>query len=166
MKDTSKEMILEQVHTYLQTASQSDLNTLSLILHNLKQKKATDSSYLSAVINMNNTNPSSTELEMTIPINPIIHNSLNMVHGGITATLADSAMGKLVHEQLPEHLTAVTTNLSIQYIRPGTGKFLTCKASVTHQGKQLCVAEAKVHNDQHKLIATANATFAVIKKSK
>ncbi|TSB46299.1 PaaI family thioesterase [Alkalicoccobacillus porphyridii] len=164
MEDTKKQTVEAQINTYVQSASKADLEILSHIVENLQQKKDSKESYLSALVNMKQTMRSGNELEMTIPIHPIIHNSLNMVHGGITATLADSAMGSLVHQLLPDGQTAVTTNLSVQYIRPGIGESLTCIASVTHQGKQLCVTEARVYNHVNKLIATAHATFAVILK--
>ncbi|MFK3937061.1 PaaI family thioesterase [Alkalihalobacillus sp. NPDC078783] len=166
MEHVTNQSVQTQFEQYLQSATNQDKEILSSILTNLQQKKDTSGSYLSALIKMEAKTFANKQLEMTIPISPIIHNSLDIVHGGITATLADSTMGTLVHRLLPEHQTAVTTNLSVQYIRPGKGTHLSCTASVTHQGKQLCVTEARVVDDRGKLVATANGTFMVIAKSK
>ncbi|MDQ0206474.1 PaaI family thioesterase [Alkalicoccobacillus murimartini] len=166
MEDTSKHAIQKQFDQYIQTASETEMNVLSTVLSNLQQKKDTTGSFLSALIKMKKSTTQNNELEVSLPVHPIIYNSLDMVHGGITATLADSAMGTLVHDLLPEHQTAVTSNLSVQYIRPGKGESLHCKATVTHQGRQLYVTEARIVNNLNKLVATAHATFMVVPKNK
>ncbi|MCM2674849.1 PaaI family thioesterase [Alkalicoccobacillus plakortidis] len=166
MEQVTKQNVQKQFEQFIQTATNEDRSILSKILDNLQQKKDSTGSYLSAIIKMEKSSLQDKELEITLPVHPIVYNSLDMVHGGITATLADSAMGTLVHQLLPDHQTAVTSNLSVQYIRPGTGDYLRCRASVTHQGRQLCVTEAKIVDNRNKLVATAQGTFMVIPKAK
>ena len=103
--------------------------------------------------------------KLTIPNTPIIQNALNIVHGGITATLLDSAMGGLVHHILPPDKAAVTTEIKINYVAPGVGKELSCVAGMIHKGNKTVVTEGKVFRDDGTLIAHSTASFFIINRS-
>jgi uncharacterized protein (TIGR00369 family) len=99
-----------------------------------------------------------------IPITAVTHNSLNIVHGGVTATLVDTAMGTLANMMLPEGYGAVTTNLSIHYLAPGIGEELTASATIVHKGSKTMVVDGKVMNSSGKVVATSTGSFFIIKK--
>ncbi|MGP1907364.1 PaaI family thioesterase [Metabacillus sp. JX24] len=102
------------------------------------------------------------EFILKIPNTPLIQNSLEIVHGGITATLLDSAMGSLVHHVLPSHLAAVTSEMKINYVAPGIGSELTCTATLIHRGSKTLVTEGRVARDDGKLMAHCTASFFII----
>lgn len=77
----------------------------------------------------------------------------------MTATLLDSTLGGAAMNSLPPHLTAVTSQLNIHYLRPGKGSFMRCIAKIVHKGKQLIVLEGEAFDDQERLLAKATATF-------
>ena len=102
--------------------------------------------------------------EITIPITPIINNNLDIVHGGITATVLDTAMGVLANQLLPEGFGAVTNQLNIHYIAPGIGETLRCKADIVHKGSKTMVISGEAFRSDGKKIAYATGTFFIIKK--
>ena len=48
------------------------------------------------------------------------YNPIGMVHGGVTATLLDSAMGCAVQSLLPAGVGYSTLDISVRYLRPIT----------------------------------------------
>jgi uncharacterized protein (TIGR00369 family) len=99
----------------------------------------------------------SNEAIITMPIQPIIHNPLHMVHGGVTAFLCDNVMGyaSLMEAQRP----GVTLEMSVRYHKPGRGKYLRARAEVVSKGSQLNSTVCQVRDDNGTLIATASGTF-------
>lgn len=92
-----------------------------------------------------------------------------MVAGGILATLADEAMAHAVLSLLPEGDAAVTAEMNVRYLRgadPGKGGEITASAGIVKNGQSLIVAESEVRDGRDRLLATAGATFYVIKKKK
>ncbi|RRQ81774.1 thioesterase [Streptomyces griseofuscus] len=91
-------------------------------------------------------------------------NPLGTVHGGIAATLLDSAMGCAVHTTLPAGVGYTTLELKVNYIRAARtdGQTLTAEGTVIHAGRRTATAEGKVLDDQGKLIAHATTTCIVL----
>ncbi|MEO5902912.1 MAG: PaaI family thioesterase [Gemmatimonadaceae bacterium] len=91
------------------------------------------------------------------------YNLRGVVHGGLAATLFDSALGCAVHSLLPPAHAAPTQQLQINYIRPvriETGK-VSCSAQVIHIGKRSATAEGRLVDRDGKLYAHATGTFII-----
>ncbi|WP_332237155.1 PaaI family thioesterase [Sporolactobacillus sp. KGMB 08714] len=101
---------------------------------------------------------------VSIPIHEGISNGRNMVHGGVTAALADAAMGVLAAKLVGDEQSAVTSNLYISYIAAGRGKQLTARVKAAHIGKKSMVFDCFIINDLEKLIAKAEATYFIVPK--
>ncbi len=87
-------------------------------------------------------------------------NPAGSVHGGVLATLVDTAMGAAVRSIIDEQDSTATTQLTLAYLRPaGTGT-LTVHAHVGKQGRPTLLCAAQVEQDGQALIE-ALATFAV-----
>lgn len=95
---------------------------------------------------------------------PDFANPLGAVHGGIAATLLDSAMGCAVHTTLPVGAVFTTLELKVNYIRAAQtdGRTLTAEGSVIHVGRRTATAEGKVLDDAGKLVAHATTTCLII----
>ncbi|WP_078547355.1 PaaI family thioesterase [Litchfieldia alkalitelluris] len=158
------EQLLHKINDYYSKATDLEKKTFEQVINGLirKQEKPS-SSYLGELLQVQS-NFVDNQLEMIIPNTEIIQNSLNIVHGGITATLIDSAMGSLIFKLLPNHQAAVTTELKINYLAPGLGSFIKCIASLIHKGSNLIVTEAKVYREDGKLMAHATGSFFIIKR--
>jgi uncharacterized protein (TIGR00369 family) len=73
-------------------------------------------------------------------------NPLGVVHGGLAATLLDSAMGCAVHSTLPEGAGYTTLELKVNFTRPvtsATGR-IVCEGTVVHRGARVATAEGRV----------------------
>ncbi|MEV7755194.1 PaaI family thioesterase [Streptomyces griseofuscus] len=101
---------------------------------------------------------------VSLDTRPDFANPLGTVHGGIAATLLDSAMGCAVHTTLPAGVGYTTLELKVNYIRAARtdGQALTAEGTVIHAGRRTATAEGKVLDDQGKLIAHATTTCIVL----
>lgn len=93
------------------------------------------------------------------------YNPIGSVHGGVYATLLDSACGCAVHTMLPEGVGYTSLDLNVKFlgaIRLGTGA-VTCTGTVTHMGKRTALAEARITDGNGKLLATATSSCLIIK---
>jgi uncharacterized protein (TIGR00369 family) len=91
------------------------------------------------------------------------YNPMGVVHGGLAATLFDSALGCAVQSMLPPAHAAPTLQLHINYIRPitmATGK-ITCSGEIIHLGKRSATAEGRLTDSSGKLYAHATGTFVI-----
>lgn len=88
-------------------------------------------------------------------------NPFDMVHGGLTFSLGDTVMG-LETRKISGGKTAVTLNASIEFLRPGKGKYLIARGKVIKLGKQTCTLQAEIKNEEDKLIAIMTSTYIFI----
>lgn len=91
------------------------------------------------------------------------YNPRGVAHGGLAATLFDSALGCAVQSLLPPAHAAPTLQLQTNFIRPitiATGK-LTCVGEVIHFGKKTATAEGRLTDAAGKLYAHATGTFII-----
>ncbi|MBA3316377.1 MAG: PaaI family thioesterase [Planctomycetaceae bacterium] len=92
--------------------------------------------------------------------------TLGMLHGGVTATLLDTALGYAVTSLAAEGFHAVTAQLNVNFTRPvSRGEVLEATGLVLHSGSQTAVASGEVRNADGKLIATATGTFLYLRLS-
>lgn len=91
------------------------------------------------------------------------YNPFGVMHGGVAASLFDSALGCAVQSVLPAAKTAPTMELHINYIRPitvVTGR-VRCSGEIVHVGKRSAVAEGRLVDNDGKLYAHATGTFII-----
>lgn len=83
-------------------------------------------------------------------------NGFNIAHGGITYSLADSAVAFAANSHGQQ---CVSIETSIAHIKPAsTGDVLTAKCVEIQRGKAIARYEAKVFNQHNNLIASFNGT--------
>ncbi len=85
-------------------------------------------------------------------------NLQGLVHGGILATLADTAMGLAVRTVLEPGRRHVTVQLGIEFLSPGRPGRITARGRSVKIGTQLGFAEADVMNADGRLLARAHST--------
>lgn len=91
----------------------------------------------------------------TLTPSPRAANALYTVHGGVLATLMDTAMGSAVYAALPARTTYTTAELSTKFVRAVRldDPEVTCEATVVHLGKQTATAECRVVTEDGALVA-------------
>lgn len=83
-----------------------------------------------------------------------------IVSGQALAALADTCMVLAAIAHAGELKLYATTNLDTQFLRPGAGTAVICKAIIMRSGKSLAFARAEMSDEgSGKPIATANATL-------
>lgn len=88
-----------------------------------------------------------------------------LVHGGVTATVADIVAGFAAYTCVPADHHVVTGEIKISYFSPGRGEKLHAIGKVIKQGRKLNFCEAEVwcyKGAEKTLIAKATTTMATI----
>jgi acyl-CoA thioesterase len=91
-------------------------------------------------------------------------NPMGTVHGGIIATLLDSALGCAVQTVLGEAQAYTTVALELKYLRPvhlDTGE-LRATGTVVHTGRRQATADGMLTDAGGRVLATATTTCLVI----
>lgn len=93
------------------------------------------------------------------------YNPIGVVHGGVAATLLDSAMGCAVHSTLPAGATYTTLEIKVNYIRAISAEtgLVRCEANIIHTGGRTATAEGKIVDSQGKLYAHGTTTCIIFR---
>jgi uncharacterized protein (TIGR00369 family) len=92
------------------------------------------------------------------------YNPIGSVHGGVYATLLDSATGCAVHTMLPAGVGYTSLDLTVKFLRAitvDTGR-VRCTGTVTHLGGRTALAEARLVDRADRLLATAISSIRVM----
>ena len=93
------------------------------------------------------------------------YNPIGSVHGGVYATILDSAAGCAVHSMLPAGVGYTSLDLTVKFLRAmttATGA-VRCTGTVTHLGGRTALAEARLTDGSDKLLATATSSVLIIR---
>jgi uncharacterized protein (TIGR00369 family) len=93
------------------------------------------------------------------------YNPIGSVHGGVYATLLDSAAGCAVHTMLPAGVGYTSLDLTVKFLRAmtvDTGR-VRCIGSVPHLGGRTALAEARLLDDEDRLLGTAVSSVLLVR---
>ena len=88
------------------------------------------------------------------------YNPLGTVHGGVLATMLDSAAGCAVHSVLPAGMGYTSMDLTTKYLRPvtmATGRIIAT-GTVLSRGSRTALAEARLTDSRDHLLAHATSS--------
>ncbi|MEU1202360.1 PaaI family thioesterase [Streptomyces sp. NPDC005813] len=91
------------------------------------------------------------------------YNPIGSVHGGIYATMLDSAAGCAVQSTLPQGMGYTSLDLTVKFLRPitvDTGK-VRAVGSVLSSGRRTALAEAQLLDGSDRLLAHATSTCMI-----
>jgi len=98
---------------------------------------------------------------VTLEIKPHHLNLIGIVHGGVYATMIDSAMGLAAMMARPQE-NVVTSGLNLNYLAPiGQGKMVVT-AAIAHQSRKTVTVQAQARTDGGELLALGTGSFRVI----
>jgi uncharacterized protein (TIGR00369 family) len=88
------------------------------------------------------------------------YNPLGSVHGGIAATLLDSAMGCCIHTTLKAGIGYTTVEIKINYVRAMTDKtgLVRAEGKVINVGSRIATSEGRLTDGAGKLLAHGTTT--------
>ncbi len=120
---------------------------------------------IGALMNFNITELSEGRAVFTVEPAEYHYNPIGVVHGGVAATLLDSAMGCAVQSTLPAGAGYTTLEIKVNYIRPMTAETgrVRCDAKVIHVGGRTATAAGRIEDERGKLYAHGTTTCIIFR---
>ena len=97
---------------------------------------------------------------LTLVPRPELLNRRGVVHGGVIATMLDSAMARASRTIEGVQELSGTTDLHVQYMQPAEGT-LRVHSWVEHAAGTLAFCRAEIHNDNGELVAAGTASLKI-----
>ena len=88
-------------------------------------------------------------------------NLQGLVHGGLLATLADTAMGLAIRTSVEPGRRHVTIAMHVQFMRPGRPGRIEASGRAVRVGRQIAHAEAALVDGDGRELARAQGTYSV-----
>lgn len=101
--------------------------------------------------------------ELRLPIRQELTQHHGFMHGGAICYVADTAATIAGAQAL--RTAVVTSDIKVNYIRPGIGEAIIARAECLHAGRTQAVSRCNVYvvnNGEEKLCAAAQATIALL----
>ena len=92
-------------------------------------------------------------------------NPIGSVHGGVYATVLDTATGCAVHSTLPAGTRYTSLDLSVKFLRALRAESgpVRCEGEVVHEGSRMALAEARLWDNAGALCATATSSCMIFR---
>jgi uncharacterized protein (TIGR00369 family) len=100
---------------------------------------------------------------ISLEIKPHHLNLIGILHGGVHATMIDSAMGLIAMIARPE-ARVVTTNLNMNYVAPTEEGRIFVTAEIVHSSRKMINTQAYARKENGDLCAFGTGTFRIIDK--
>jgi uncharacterized protein (TIGR00369 family) len=100
--------------------------------------------------------------EINIRVTKGLTQSAGFAHGGVAASLVDSAVGLALCTLLQPRESITTIELKVNFVAPAKPGLLKAKGWTIHKGKRIAVGESEVKDQQGKLIAKGLVTYMIL----
>ena len=95
-------------------------------------------------------------------LKPEIMNGAGMLHGGVTATLADSAVGVAIMRHFNGERKITTVELKVNYFRPVVSSKVFAQAHLRRIGNHLCIGQVDIFDAEKNLAGIAIVTYMLL----
>lgn len=97
-----------------------------------------------------------------LPLTPHLMRSGGIVSGQALTAQADTTVILALAGHRSAFIPAGTVTLDTQFLRPGSGTAIVCRAEIIRAGRSMAFARAELKaEDSGKIVATATATLAL-----
>jgi uncharacterized protein (TIGR00369 family) len=93
---------------------------------------------------------------------PELLNGSGVLHGGVTATLADVAVGMALARHLGRPRAAATVEMKINYLRPVSQGKIMARSHLVKVGSRLCCARVDILDAEKRPVAAALVTYMIL----
>jgi len=83
-------------------------------------------------------------------------------HGGVSASLIDSAVGLALCTMMDKVDPITTIDLQVNFLAPTKPGLLTARGEIIHKGKRIAVGDAKVTDQNGRLVSKGTATYMIL----
>jgi uncharacterized protein (TIGR00369 family) len=105
-------------------------------------------------------------VEIRIPYREDLTQQNGYLHGGVVATIADSACGYSAYTLMPSGSDVLAVEFKINLLRPAKGEEFVARATVLKAGRTLTVSRADVFGvsgGKEQLVATMQGTIICLR---
>ncbi|MGB7925323.1 MAG: PaaI family thioesterase [Pyrinomonadaceae bacterium] len=99
------------------------------------------------------------EATLHLTMRDALRQNRGVAHGGVTASLIDTAAAFAILPMLEPAQSTTTIDLTIHYLRPLLKGRATAQARVLRAGRRLLVASVEVLDEEGNLVATALTSY-------
>ena len=104
-------------------------------------------------------------VEIQVIVGRRLTQSVGFAHGGVAASLIDSAVGLALCTTLDPEVLITTVDLNVNFIAPARLGVLRTRGKIIHKGKRIAVGDAEVRDEKDRLISKGSATYMILGKS-
>jgi acyl-CoA thioesterase len=95
-------------------------------------------------------------------IRPELLNSQGSLHGGVTASIADAAVGTALYRHFDGARRFTTVELKVNYFRPVTEGRLLARSHLVRVGSTICVGRVDLADNQRRAVGMAIVTYMLL----
>ena len=95
-------------------------------------------------------------------LRPEFYNLAGVLHGGVTATMADVAVGMATFGHFGRNCPITTVEMKVNYFLLVAGKNLFARARLIRVGKTLVVGRVDIQNEHRRLVGAALVTYMLL----
>jgi|GEM_PF-898339 len=158
---SKKQELLKEVENEVQSLSEQELESLARVIQAWKRSKDGTTAFVEQLLNVDflGFDEKRNVYRYKMLITEELKNRIQTLHGGVTATYVDITMGHSLLTEFGPDLNIVTLDLSIRYLLPGLKGWIVSEIEIVKKGKTILTLEARILDEQEKLIAVATGTF-------
>jgi len=95
-------------------------------------------------------------------VDPRLVNLLGVLHGGVSAALADAAVGISIHRHFGGLHSIATVEMKINYFRPVAKGRVFARSRLLRVGSTLCVGRVDIVDERRRAVGTALVTYMLL----
>jgi uncharacterized protein (TIGR00369 family) len=95
-------------------------------------------------------------------IRPELLNSQGSLHGGVTASVADAAVGTALYRHFDGTRRFTTVELKVNYFRPVTEGRLLARSHLVRVGSTICVGRVELKDGHRRAAGVAIVTYMLL----
>ena len=101
------------------------------------------------------------KVTLRMPVKALHKQVYGVVHGGVLATLADTAGGLATYMACPRGTRVATVEMKINFLEAVEAGTVFAEAEVVRRGRHIAVVDCDVRDERGRLVAKALMTFFV-----
>ncbi len=100
--------------------------------------------------------------EIQVIVTRKLTQSAGFAHGGVAASLIDSAVGLALCTMLDPEVLITTVDLNVNFIAPARIGILRAEGNIIHKGTRVGIGDAEVRDQKGTLISKGSATYMIL----
>jgi acyl-CoA thioesterase len=95
-------------------------------------------------------------------LRPELMNSAGSLHGGVSASIADAAVGCALYCHFDGKRRFTTVEMKVNYFRPVTEGRLLARSKLVRVGSTICVGQVDLQDDRRRPVGLAIVTYMML----